>query len=449
MDEEATAEISRRVLRHLLLRRNAPFSDRISGASQSVEDWLSAQWTSYERLKELALKAIFYSIILIVFAWAISILSVLLYSIFYFFYVPTALHRFPLHFNYGCAETLETGPIAAVRLTEDSSQLLARNQGYDVYFNAVLPESGKNFESGMFMVTLALASSRTAATEAARCSAYVDCHRSYGQKHDIQSLHDMQSPYESTTTISRSTVLKYRSWLHHAMRTFVFSVPLILGVVDESQTVELPLFDNVFDNATQPYTWAAVSISKTSVQLYTSELRFHAHFTGATYLMHDWFYSSFLVGVFSTGFVLMLSVLGGAYVYTIFWTEESVTDSAPRYAPTASHVASASVPPSAAEMRAAAARDQMLHYVPASDIVTFRPPVPDGGERNSPPGVRRSTSDDIDSDSTGGARAQESDQREGAIDRADSSGTRSVHAAGYGVRLRRTSTQGSTRGDFI
>lgn len=55
----------------------------------AADNWLSTQWTSYERLKDLALKVVFYSILLVVFAWAVTILSVLLYTIFYFFYVPT------------------------------------------------------------------------------------------------------------------------------------------------------------------------------------------------------------------------------------------------------------------------------------------------------------------------------------------------------------------------
>lgn len=186
---------------------------------------------------------------------------------------------------------------------QGSTRLLARNQGYDLYFSAVLPESSKNFESGMFMVSLALASSRAAAVGAVRTGTGIDCYREHhsAQTPDAHLPRGMQFPHDSTASISRSGVLKYRSWLHHAMRTAVFSVPLVLGVVDESQTMELPLFDNVFDNATHPYTWAAVSISKSSVQLYASELRFHAHFTGATYFMHDWFYSSFFVGVVSTG----------------------------------------------------------------------------------------------------------------------------------------------------
>lgn len=48
---------------------------------------------------------------------------------------------------------------------------------------------------------------------------------------------------------------------------------MLLGVVTETQTVTIPLFERLFDNQTTPYRWATVTLSDERLQVYVASQR--------------------------------------------------------------------------------------------------------------------------------------------------------------------------------
>lgn len=129
-----------------------------------------------------------------------------------------------------------------------------------------------------------------------------------------------------SVSIARAVVLRHRSWLLYCIRTTTLALPLLLGLVGESQSMVVPLFRHVVDNATTPYKWAAVSLSEPEVQLYSADLNFHVHFTGATYLMYEWFYSSYLIGVSLTALMLFST---NAIVVAVFYFRSRADERTP------------------------------------------------------------------------------------------------------------------------
>ena len=65
---------------------------------------------------------------------------------------------------------------------------------------------------------------------------------------------------------------------------------------------------------------ATVTLSDNQLQVYSAKLIFHARMEGLTYVMHAWFYSSFLVGSGTT--LLVLALLSAAAVFGYWkWSE--------------------------------------------------------------------------------------------------------------------------------
>lgn len=231
----------------------------------------------------------------------------------YIWYTVLLLHCFcALSLNHNCEFFLELSPSSAVRgalhptrnkhdivltstpliittrhlvqvfplVPNGYTRLLSRGQGYNIDLSLVMPESEANARTGMFMATLALGSSRDAATHAATSSRPgAWC---VGDSCGGSVTH---SAGGAATAVSRPAVLRHRSWLLYAARTTVLAIPLLVGFVDEAQTLDVELFRNTKDNETHPYTWAAVVLSGRELEVWSAELRFHVHFTGATYVL--------------------------------------------------------------------------------------------------------------------------------------------------------------------
>jgi hypothetical protein len=209
----------------------------------------------------------------------LAVASFVVYTVVYFVMVPTAKHAFPVHFDFACADAEHGGAMAVFPLVPNGfTRLLSRGQGYNIDLALVMPESEPNARSGMFMATLALGSSQEAAMRAATTRPGAWC---VGDSCGGSVVHSAGS---AATAVSRAAVLRYRSWLLYAARTTVLALPLLLGLVDEAQTLEVALFRNIPDNDTHPYTWAAVALSSRELEVWSAELRFHVHFTGATYV---------------------------------------------------------------------------------------------------------------------------------------------------------------------
>lgn len=84
--------------------------------------------------------------------WGTGTMTCHRYSLFYYFFVPTMLYSYPVHFNYELAQ-----PAALIPLVAEGG-LLQANQAYDVHVTLIVPDTERNREIGMFMVKLAIAS---------------------------------------------------------------------------------------------------------------------------------------------------------------------------------------------------------------------------------------------------------------------------------------------------
>eukprot|EP00038_Savillea_parva_P010824 m.193077 g.193077 ORF g.193077 m.193077 type:complete len:459 (+) comp18825_c0_seq1:244-1620(+) len=270
-----------------------------------VQRLKAAQKPQWEQIRDAVLTVVWYAAAALLYISALSIASFVLYSIVYLIFIPTAEHTFPVHLQFAPNGGSDF-PVAVLPLLSDgSSRLLSRNQGYNIRMRFIMPESAANFDSGMMMVTLSLGSTQQAVE-----AAMLDAGRSGGGV-----WCEANCSTGIAITSSRAAVLRHRSWLLYCIRTVTLGLPLLLGLLEESQTIEVPLFHNTYDNTTTPYAWAAVRLSEPRVHIYSSHLTFHVHFTGASYLMHDWFYSSFVVGVSLTACGLVCTNIFAVWVY--------------------------------------------------------------------------------------------------------------------------------------
>ncbi|EIE86648.1 hypothetical protein RO3G_11359 [Rhizopus delemar RA 99-880] len=137
------------------------------------------------------------SIILII---SVLLSSFIAYVSFYRRYIPKRVHVEPIYFHYS-KDALPQGHVYL------PGHLLATDQAYDVSVQLYVPTSDINFNLGNFMVHLDLL------------------------------LHNGSL----LTTSSRPAILRYQSNPQRILRVLAKVVPLIIGWMDESQSINVPL----------------------------------------------------------------------------------------------------------------------------------------------------------------------------------------------------------------
>eukprot|EP00048_Salpingoeca_helianthica_P011907 m.172369 g.172369 ORF g.172369 m.172369 type:complete len:598 (-) comp15297_c6_seq14:60-1853(-) len=215
--------------------------------------------------------------------------AIIIYSLFYYFYVPVPLHTFPVYFDYSGER-----PATHFPLHPHARALLQANQEYDVKLWMLFPESETNINAGVFMVDLLLT------------------HSQHDAEHLAANVKDIRATpgYDLRLPIRRPVMLFFRSRLTKLLRTALLALCFIAGVADETQAIEVEMLPKMMDNSTSPYTWVGIALSSPSVHVAQARLEFHAHLSGLQYLMFHWFFSSFVVGVACTaGALLVLVVL--------------------------------------------------------------------------------------------------------------------------------------------
>ncbi|XP_069363338.1 seipin [Maniola hyperantus] len=243
-----------------------------------IEVFVSEQYTGYKKktnegltsVKELLYRAA----IVLVFLSAILWISIFLYVIFYYTYMPNVTHVRPVHLQFkSCDENMGvcSFPSAHVQLTKRSQMLMAA-QPYRIKLILEVPESQINKDIGMFMVCAQLRAAGGALVSAS----------------------------------CRSAMLRHRSRLHQVMRTLVYAPLLVSGVNEEKQFLQVELFSDFEDDQARPVTDAYVELQSRFVQVFSSELHIEAHFTGLRYAMYYWPKSSALIGICSNLFVVTL-----------------------------------------------------------------------------------------------------------------------------------------------
>lgn len=200
-------------------------------------------------------------------------LSILMYLAFYYAYVPTVSHEKQVHLQFEtCKESgMCTFPSAHIELTK-RQQLLMLGQSYKVQLALEMPESPVNKQLGMFMV----------------------CADFRGKNSKL------------ITRSCRSTMLHYRSFVLDLIYTLAYSPLLLIGTVEEKQTVLIELFEDYYEIENEPVMDVYVEIQSTRIEVYTAKFLLNAHFTGLRYVMFNWPLISAIIGITSNLFFIAI-----------------------------------------------------------------------------------------------------------------------------------------------
>lgn len=224
--------------------------------------------------------------------------SIFLYGSFYYSYMPTVSFSTPVHFYYisdcdASQSVLCSFPTANISfMKNERDQVMAYGQPYRISLELEMPESPVNEQLGMFMIKM---------------SSYTK-----GGK--------------TVSSVGRSTMLHYRSSLLQTLNTLLFSPFLLTGMAEQKQLIEVELFSDYKTNAYQPTIGAVIEIQSKRVQIYSSQLRIHAYFTGVRYVLYNFPLTSAVIGV-ATNFAFLSVIVLFSYLQFIWgglWPPDQV-----------------------------------------------------------------------------------------------------------------------------
>ncbi|MBN3302409.1 BSCL2 protein, partial [Amia calva] len=213
-----------------------------------------------------------------------------------------------LRYHSGLLETLSTLTLSPLLLSGISEQkqllevelhsdyredsVLMYGQPYRVALALELPESPENKALGMFLVRLS-------------------CYTLGGQV---------------TSTVSRSAMLRYHSGLLETLSTLTLSPLLLSGISEQKQLLEVELHSDYREDSYVPTIGALVEIHSRRIQIYSAQLRIHAHFTGIRYLLYNFPMTSAVIGVASNFAFLSVIVLFSylQFIWGGLWPPEHI-----------------------------------------------------------------------------------------------------------------------------
>ncbi|XP_054453823.1 seipin-like isoform X2 [Anoplopoma fimbria] len=210
------------------------------------------------------------------------LIATFLYGSFYYSYMPLAAFSAPVHFHYrtDCespASFMCSYPVANISLMRNKKHVLTFGQAYKMSLQLELPDSLTNQELGMFMIrTTCFSRNGGQVTSSAR-----------------------SARQQLSASSSRFSMLRYRSNLLRYLGTLLFFPAFITGVTEQKQVLEVELFSDFTDDPYVPSMTAVIEILSNKVQIYSSQLYIHAHFTGMRYLLFNFPLLSAMLGVFS------------------------------------------------------------------------------------------------------------------------------------------------------
>ncbi|XP_068571601.1 seipin-like isoform X2 [Cebidichthys violaceus] len=212
------------------------------------------------------------------------LVAVFLYGSFYYSYMPLAAFSTPVHYYYrtDCespASFLCSYPVANISLMRNKKHVLTFGQAYQMSLQLDMPDSPTNQETGMFMIKTTCFS------------------RDGGQ----------------VASSARSSMLRYRSDLLRSLGTVLFLPAFLTGVAEQKQVLEVELFSDYTDDPYVPSVTAVIEILSSKVQIYSSQLYIHAHFTGMRYVLFNFPLLSAMLGV-SSNFIFLSVVFVLCYV---------------------------------------------------------------------------------------------------------------------------------------
>lgn len=241
---------------------------RIDACRQRTFDGAGVVW-------ENILKGGLLALIIATIIW----ISIFLYVMFYYLYMPSMSHIRPVHLQFiSCDDVhqcvdgkggLCSYPSAHVQLTR-KQRILMIGQPYKIFINLEMPESPTNFDLGMFMV----------------------CSRLFDKDGILVS------------SACRATMLHYRSQILHVLRMLVYSPLFIVGNKEEKQLITVELYTDFEDTQSHPVTDVYIEVQSREVQLYSATLYIQAHLTGLRYVMFHWPTLSAIFGIASNLLVI-------------------------------------------------------------------------------------------------------------------------------------------------
>eukprot|EP01087_Luapelamoeba_hula_P012016 TRINITY_DN3341_c2_g1_i3.p1 TRINITY_DN3341_c2_g1~~TRINITY_DN3341_c2_g1_i3.p1 ORF type:complete len:608 (+),score=142.61 TRINITY_DN3341_c2_g1_i3:113-1936(+) len=206
-------------------------------------------------------KAIKVLVILSIYTTIALGVAVSIYLLSYWAFIPSVQAERPLYFDYRNPSGL---PEAYVQIAGDKDGFVPSNRfEYEVSIELVLPESVENLNAGMFMVTTSL----------------------FGDN-GIQLF-----------SSSRPCLLHYKSQLLRTMYTLFFGLPMILGFMEETQTLAFLPIDGWQNAGRESLSYATVTLSKPDIQIYNARVAIRARLTGFSYYAYHWSITTFFVGV--------------------------------------------------------------------------------------------------------------------------------------------------------
>ncbi|XP_026221315.1 seipin-like [Anabas testudineus] len=274
---------------------NRSGSDTMGATMGPVLHWLHdvAAVTLLKARRTLFQAAILFCV-LVLLLWV----SIFLYGSFYYSYMPTVSFSTPVHFYYtsDCDASdyaLCSFPRANISfIRNERDQVMANGQPYRISLELEMPESPVNEQLGMFMVKMSL----------------------------------YTKDGKTVSSVGRSTMLHYRSSLLQTLSTLVFSPLLLTGMSEQKQLIEVELWSDYKTNAYQPTVGAVIEIQSKQVQVYSSQLRIHAYFTGIRYVLYNFPLTSAVIGV-ATNFAFLSVIVLFSYLQFIWgglWPPDQV-----------------------------------------------------------------------------------------------------------------------------
>ncbi|XP_054475579.1 seipin-like [Anoplopoma fimbria] len=275
-------------------RRSGPEATFVSTMGL-VLHWLQdvAAVTLLKARRTLLQAAILFCVLLLL-LWV----SIFIYGSFYYSYMPTVSFSTPVHFYYtsdcdASESVLCSYPTANISfMKNDRDQVMAYGQPYRVSLELEMPESPVNENLGMFMVKMS-------------------CYTKGGK---------------TVSSVGRSTMLHYRSSLLQSLSTLLFSPFFLTGMAEQKQLIDVELFSDYKTNAFQPSVGAVIEVQSKRVQIYSSQLRIHAYFTGIRYVLYNFPLTSAVIGV-ATNFAFLSVIVLFSYLQFVWggiWPPDQV-----------------------------------------------------------------------------------------------------------------------------
>uniref|UniRef100_A0A3Q2DU84 Seipin n=1 Tax=Cyprinodon variegatus TaxID=28743 RepID=A0A3Q2DU84_CYPVA len=248
------------------------------------------------------------------------LIAAFLYGTFYFSYMPKAAFSAPVYYYYRWVKCSCKGPIirhifyeiplfdyrtdcespssfwcsypvANVSLMRSKNHALTFGQAYRMYLQLEMPDSPANHEVGMFMIK-------------------TTCFSQGGDK--LASSARTASQLQKASS-SRFGMLRYQSDLLKTLGTLLFLPAFLSGAAEQKQVVDVELFSEFVDDPYAPSVTVVIEVLSSRVQIYSSQLYVHAHFTGLRYLLFYYPILSALIGVASNftflSFLFILSYI--------------------------------------------------------------------------------------------------------------------------------------------